>query len=186
MTDIGLPDYIVANVVGIGAGSQTHLELLDSASLAFTGYDLETELGPLPGTGISPPPGHTHHSGAKADTTAVLFELDNTSPVTITFAFATVTLPTDPPVSVVPTAIAPEPSCLLLLSTGALGVIGSTRRRAFRAWRREERFAACVALEVEEPGAIPALSAFEPYRARVAAFTMCSIAGRLWRSRVYA
>ncbi len=133
-TDIGLPDYFVANGVGIGVGSQNHLDLLDSASLAFTGYDLETPFGPLVGTGISPPPGHTHHSGAKADTTAGLFELDSTSPVTITVALAITPPDPDPPLDPPsdPSAVTPEPSSIALLSTGILGIAGIARRRFSR------------------------------------------------------
>ena len=69
--------YIVANTVSIGTGSTTHLDFLDTASNDFTGTDLEHTLGPIVSTGINPPPGHTHHTGAKANTADGLLELDS-------------------------------------------------------------------------------------------------------------
>jgi PEP-CTERM motif len=132
LVGVGPYQYIACYSVACGTGTGDNGDLLDSANPAgFDNYDLVTPIPPVIGSGHSLPANHKHHAGFDALTDAGMLELDQTSLVLTTFIFHSATTPPGSPVD--PPATTPEPSSLLLLSTGILGVAGALRRRVFRA-----------------------------------------------------
>jgi len=120
LVGVGPFQYIACYSIACGTGTGDNGDLIDSANpVGFDNYDLVTPLRPIIGSGHNLPANHMHHAGFDALTDAGMLELDKTSLVLTTFIFHSAAPPSGPPID--PPAVTPEPSSLMLLSTGMLG-----------------------------------------------------------------